>query len=95
MLVTGCRRGIGAAAAVAFADAGADVIGVSATLEADGGEVGSEVEKRGVAFRGHACDFADRAALYRLLDELRSRAADRRARQQCRHDPSQPGGGAR
>ena len=71
VLVTGCRRGIGAAAAVAFADAGADVIGVSATLEADGGEVGSEVEKRGVAFRGHACDFADRAALYRLLDELR------------------------
>ncbi len=71
MLVTGCRRGIGAAAAIAFADAGADVIGVSATLEADGGEVGSEVEKRGVTFRGHACDFADRAALYRLLDELR------------------------
>jgi 2-deoxy-D-gluconate 3-dehydrogenase len=71
VLVTGCRRGIGAAAAIAFADAGADVIGVSATLEADGGEVGCEVEKRGVTFCGHACDFADRAALYRLLDELR------------------------
>ena len=71
MLVTGCRRGIGAATAIAFADAGADVIGVSATLEPDGSEVGAEVERRGVAFRGHACDFADRAALYRLLDELR------------------------
>ncbi len=47
------------------------MIGVSATLEPDGGEVGREVERRGVTFRGHACDFADRAALYRLLDELR------------------------
>ena len=71
VLVTGCRRGIGAAVAIAFADAGADVIGVSATLEPDGGEIGREVERRGVTFRGHACDFADRAALYRLLDELR------------------------
>jgi 2-deoxy-D-gluconate 3-dehydrogenase len=71
VLVTGCRRGIGAATAIAFADAGADVIGVSATLEPDGGEVGREVERRGVVFRGHACDFADRAAVYRLLDGLR------------------------
>ena len=32
-LVTGCRRGIGKAAAVALAAAGADVVGVSASLE--------------------------------------------------------------
>ncbi len=32
-LVTGCKRGIGKAMAIALADAGADIIGVSATLE--------------------------------------------------------------
>ncbi len=33
-LVTGCKRGIGKAMAVALAEAGADIIGVSANLEA-------------------------------------------------------------
>jgi len=33
-LVTGCRRGIGMAMAIALADAGADILGVSASLEA-------------------------------------------------------------
>jgi 2-dehydro-3-deoxy-D-gluconate 5-dehydrogenase len=32
-LVTGCKRGIGLAMAEALAEAGADIIGVSATLE--------------------------------------------------------------
>jgi NAD(P)-dependent dehydrogenase (short-subunit alcohol dehydrogenase family) len=40
-LVTGCKRGIGKAMAIALAEAGADIIGVSATLE----KTGSEVEK--------------------------------------------------
>ena len=46
-LVTGCRRGIGKAAAVALAAAGADVVGVSASLERTASEVGREVEARG------------------------------------------------
>ena len=71
VLVTGCRRGIGKATALAFAAAGADVIGVSAKLEEDGGSVGREVEELGVSFRGHTCDFADRAAVYRLVDALK------------------------
>ena len=33
-LVTGCKRGIGFAMAVGLAEAGADIIGVSATLKA-------------------------------------------------------------
>ena len=69
-LVTGCKRGIGRAIAVAMADAGADVVGVSLTLEKDGGEVAREVERRGRRFRGYAHDFSDRAAVYELVEEL-------------------------
>jgi 2-deoxy-D-gluconate 3-dehydrogenase len=71
VLVTGCRRGIGKAVALAFADAGADVIGVSATLEPDGGSVGREVEARGATFQGYAADFGDRTAVYDLVASLR------------------------
>ena len=38
-LVSGCRRGIGKSMAVGLAEAGADLIGVSATLEASGSAV--------------------------------------------------------
>jgi 2-deoxy-D-gluconate 3-dehydrogenase len=70
-VVTGARRGIGRAMAVALAQAGADVIGVSATLESSGSEIEREVTALGRTFHGYACDFADRAALYRLIDQLR------------------------
>ena len=72
VLVTGCRRGIGEAISIAFADAGADVIGVSANLEPDGGDVGKEIAQRGRNFRGHTTDFSDRAALYDLVEALRA-----------------------
>ncbi len=69
-LVTGCRRGIGRAAAVALATAGADVVGVSASLE-DESEVGSAVETLGRRFRGYQCDFVDRAAVEALVVSVR------------------------
>ena len=69
-LVTGCRRGIGRAAAVALAAAGADVVGVSASLE-PGSEVGAEVEALGRDFRAYRCDFADRGAVYELVAAVR------------------------
>lgn len=62
-LVTGARRGIGAGMALALAGAGADIIGVSASMEADGGEVGAQIRAMGRRFAGHAVNFADRAAL--------------------------------
>jgi 2-deoxy-D-gluconate 3-dehydrogenase len=71
-LVTGCKRGIGRAVAAALAEAGADVVGVSATLEADGGGVGRDVRTTGRGFRGYACDFGDRAALYAFIRQLRA-----------------------
>jgi len=69
-LVTGCSRGIGKAMAIAAARAGADVIGVSATLEKSGSAVENEVTALGRSFRAHTCDFSDRAAVKDLLEKL-------------------------
>lgn len=66
-LVTGARRGLGKAIAAGLADAGADVIGVSAAQEEAGSDIGRLVEKVGRTFIGRACDLSDRRALYELL----------------------------
>ena len=71
-VVTGARRGIGRAMAVALAHAGADVIGVSAQLE-DESEVGRAVEAAGRTFEARRCDFADRDSVVALGSELASR----------------------
>ena len=71
-LVTGCRRGIGKAMAIALAEAGADIIGVSATLETQGSEVEQAVTARGRKFKGYACDFSDRPALYRFITQVKN-----------------------
>jgi 2-dehydro-3-deoxy-D-gluconate 5-dehydrogenase len=69
-LVTGARRGIGRAAAVALAAAGADVIGSSVSLS-EHDDVAADVEGLGRAFRGYAADFADRDAVYGLVEAIR------------------------
>ena len=66
-LVTGCRRGIGRAYAQALAEAGADIIGVSASQEASGSAVEKDVLERGRKFKGYTCDFSDRQALHRFI----------------------------
>jgi 2-deoxy-D-gluconate 3-dehydrogenase len=71
-LVTGSKRGIGKAMAIALAEAGADVIGVSATLETEGSAVEQAVTARGRKFKGYACDFSDRPALYRFITQVKS-----------------------
>jgi 2-deoxy-D-gluconate 3-dehydrogenase len=69
--VTGCRRGIGRAAAVALARAGADIVGVSATLDA-GDEVAAEVTTLGRRFRPYRCDLGDREAVHELAARVSS-----------------------
>ena len=71
-LVTGCKRGIGKSMAVGLAEAGADIAGVSATLERSGSDVETEVLAMGRSFSGYACDFSDREALYRFIKEVNS-----------------------
>ena len=68
-LVTGCKRGIGKAMALALAEAGADIIGVSASLKADD-DIVTEVAALGRSFTAHACDFSDRQALYRFIEKV-------------------------
>lgn len=65
-LVTGASRGIGRGIAEALASAGADIIGVSATMPEDGGQVGAAVRAMGRKFTAGACNFADRAAVREL-----------------------------
>src|SRR4029453_12590968 len=66
-LVTGCKRGIGKAMALALAEAGADIAGVSKTLEPEGSAIEREVIALGRKFKGYTCDFGDRAAVKAFL----------------------------
>ncbi|MEW2146153.1 2-dehydro-3-deoxy-D-gluconate 5-dehydrogenase KduD [Micromonospora vinacea] len=69
-VVTGARRGIGLAMAEALALAGADVVGVSAQLEAEGSEVERRVRATGRRFTALRADLGDRAAVHRLARDI-------------------------
>ncbi len=70
-LVTGCKRGIGKAMAIGLAEAGANIIGVSASLEKNGSEVEKAVQAVGKNFSGYQCDFSDRKSLYAFIAEVK------------------------
>jgi Dehydrogenases with different specificities (related to short-chain alcohol dehydrogenases) len=69
-MVTGCKRGIGKAMAIALAEAGADIIGVSKTLEPEGSDVAREICGLGRNFTAYRCDFADREAVRALARKV-------------------------
>jgi len=71
-LVTGCKRGIGRGMAEALANAGADTIGVSASLEASGSAVEQAITAMGRKFTAYQCDFSDRAAVRAFAAQLES-----------------------
>lgn len=70
-VVTGCKRGIGFAMAKALAEAGADIIGVSVSLELQGSKIEQAVRATGRQFKAYQCDFSDRAALYDFIKEVK------------------------
>lgn len=77
-VVTGARRGIGRAIARALAQAGADIIAVSANLEPSGSAVEKDVTDAGRSFEAIRTDFADPHAVNALGQDLarRARAVD-------------------
>jgi 2-dehydro-3-deoxy-D-gluconate 5-dehydrogenase len=68
-LITGCNKGIGKAMAIGLAEAGADIIGVSSSLQ-PGSEVEVEVNAKGRSFRPYQCDMSDRGSIYSFLERL-------------------------
>lgn len=70
-LVTGCKRGIGFAMAQALAQAGANVIGVSASLEPNS-DIEQEVVKTGRSFKPYQCDFSNRKDLYSFIEKVKA-----------------------
>lgn len=71
-LVTGCKRGIGFAMAEALAEAGADILGVSATLELEGSKIEKRIKEIGRNFKAYQCDFSDRKSLYKFIEKVKA-----------------------
>lgn len=68
-LVTGAKRGIGRGMTEALASAGADVVGVSASL-GPGSEIERTVTEMGRNFIGYQADFSDRKAVTDFVAQL-------------------------
>jgi len=71
-LVTGCKRGMGMAMAISLAEAGADIIGVSANLEPENSEVEQAVKALGRKFTAYQCDLGNREALYVFIEKVKA-----------------------
>ena len=67
-LVTGARRGIGRAMANGLAEAGADIIAVSANLEETGSDIEKDITAIGRRYAGYRCDFSRREDVYRFVE---------------------------
>lgn len=74
-VVTGCKRGIGMGMAIGLAEAGADIIGVSASLTQDS-EVGKAVQALGRKFTAYQADFSNRDAIYTFLKSIENDKID-------------------
>ena len=70
-LVTGSSSGIGLSMAIALAEAGADIIGVSHDMEQAGNNVKNGVEATGRKFTGYQCDFGNRTSLYQFIEKVK------------------------
>ncbi|HEX7846418.1 MAG TPA: SDR family NAD(P)-dependent oxidoreductase [Chitinophagaceae bacterium] len=70
-LVTGSSRGIGKAIAVALAESGADIIGVSTKPE-PGSEVEKAVQAAGRKFYAYQCDLSDRSSVYSFIEKVKA-----------------------
>jgi len=72
-LVTGCNKGIGRAMALGLAEAGADIIGVSASLALQGSPIEEEIKALGCNFFAFQADFTDRTSLYSFIRSVKEK----------------------
>ncbi len=71
-VVTGSKRGLGKAMALGLAEAGADIIGVSLSMEESGSELEKEVTALGRKCKCYRCDFGDRKATYDFIKKVKA-----------------------
>lgn len=69
-LVTGCNKGIGQAMALGLAEAGADIIGVSATLAFAGSDTEQRVRALGRQFTAYQADFSQSAKVDAFVQQV-------------------------
>jgi 2-deoxy-D-gluconate 3-dehydrogenase len=69
-LVTGCNKGIGKAMAIGLAEAGANIIGVSASLASNGSEVEQAVVAAGQQFFSYQANLSNRESLYVFIKQV-------------------------
>jgi 2-deoxy-D-gluconate 3-dehydrogenase len=70
-LVTGAKRGLGFAMAQGLAEAGADIIATSASIEPEGSEIGKAATALGRKCVAIPCDLSDRDALYTFVNKVK------------------------
>jgi 2-deoxy-D-gluconate 3-dehydrogenase len=70
-LVTGCNKGIGMSMAIGLAEAGADIIGVSASLALQESAVEKAVRAAGRKFKAYQADFSNRDKLYAFIHRVK------------------------
>lgn len=70
-LVTGCNKGIGKGMALGLAESGADIIGVSGSLELSGSDIEQEVKALGRNFFAYQADLSDRDSIYAFLKKVK------------------------
>jgi 2-deoxy-D-gluconate 3-dehydrogenase len=71
-LITGCSSGIGKAVAIAMAESGADIIGVSSSMPPTSSDVAKAVEAAGKKFYPYQADFLNRVSLYAFLEKVKT-----------------------
>ena len=69
-LITGSNKGIGQSYALALAEAGADIIGVS--FESDFNETEKIIKRTGKNFKSYVSDFSNRDSLYEFIKIVKS-----------------------
>lgn len=71
-IVTCCKRGIGFAMAEALAEAGANILGVSASLELEGSKIEKRIKEIGRELKAYQCDFSNRKSLYDFIKKVKA-----------------------